>query len=142
MKKEYFHFAVKSVMACFFGICIVFVSAAVSFADGKHGVKVQVTNNYTDDIGAYSYNGDDAICYQEHKDYHDKEPGTTFTAKAHGNGTGKLRLMVFRLPGSKWKGVCKNLEQSSCITSMFRVFKVQNGQSVVVNEDKTCTISD
>ncbi len=65
------------------------------FADGTHGVKVTVINNSGGKIEIMTYNSKDSSMTVPHKVYY-ADAGGTRIVKAHGQGTGKLRLTVRR----------------------------------------------
>jgi hypothetical protein len=70
---------------------VLFSSAAM--ADGTHGVAVTVVNKTGGKIEILTYNGKDGSETVPHKVYY-AEAGGTRTVKAHGQGTGKIRMSI------------------------------------------------
>jgi hypothetical protein len=77
---------------------VYFILALVCFspaamADGTHGVAVTVINKTGAKIQIMTYNGKDGSETVPHKVYY-SDAGGTRTAKAHGQGTGKIRMTI------------------------------------------------
>jgi hypothetical protein len=71
----------------------VFLPGAAAIADGTHGVAVTVINKTGGKIEILAYNGKDGSETVPHKVYYAAAGGTR-TVKAHGQGTGKIRIRV------------------------------------------------
>jgi len=80
-------------LACFALAMVLFSPAAL--ADGTHGVSVTVVNSTGSKLEVLTYNGKDGSETVPHKVYY-IGPGGTRQAKAHGQGTGKIRLSIQR----------------------------------------------
>lgn len=75
-----------------FVFALVFFSPA-AMADGTHGVAVTVVNKTGAKIEVLTYNGKDGSETVPHKVYYIGKGGSR-TAKAHGQGTGKIRISI------------------------------------------------
>jgi hypothetical protein len=83
----------------------VFLPGAAAIADGTHGVAVTVINKTGGKIEILTFNGKDGSETVPHKVYYAAAGGTR-TVKAHGQGTGKIRIRVQRVgtPSTLCKG--------------------------------------
>jgi hypothetical protein len=75
-----------------FILALVFFSPA-AMADGTHNVAVTVVNKTGGKIEILTYNGKDGSETVPHKVYYAAASGTR-TVKAHGQGTGKIRISI------------------------------------------------
>jgi len=97
------HEEIENMKTIFSVLIVLLLSVGVTpvFADGTHGVKVTVINKSGGKIEIMTYNSKDSSMTVPHKVYYADNAGTRI-AKAHGQGTGKLRLTV-RRPGKGTK---------------------------------------
>jgi len=101
--------------------------SAPVFADGTHGVKVTVINKTGGKIEILTYNSKDGSMTVPHKVYY-VSPGGTRKVKAHGQGTGKLKLQVER---DKFLGGICSTENNKLLSRDEGRWK--NGTTIIVS---------
>lgn len=102
-----------------FGMCgIAMMAANAAWADGTHGVKIDLTNNIKGDVEITTFNGKDGSQAIPHKVYYVKNVGAQRTIKCHGQGTNECGVAV--RPGGSSKYYYHGY----------------------ISDKKTCTVSD
>ena len=110
----------------FLTVFLLSVVVAPVFADGTHGVKVTVKNFSGDEIQIQTYNGKDGAMVVPHKVYYLDNLGTKIV-KAHGKGSGKLKMNVVRTHvGNR----CKSKDGTVLLASLGSIWK--DGDTVEV----------
>ena len=120
---------------------LILASASNAIADGTHGCKIKVQNNYTETdytVVVIIYNGKDAVCQFGHNTYK-LDYGDSVTAKAHAQGSAKCTLFVST---DIYPVLCKNLKEGSWCAGWYHTIRVAKEGSLSINEDGTCTKSE
>ncbi len=123
---------------------IILASATNAIADGTHGCKIKVQNNYTYKVIVETFNGKDLLCVLFHKKITIRKRDTG-TAKAHSQGAGKCTLKVlYWTDKAQLKSLCKNLNKAGiCGDDGIGKYsiRVEKQGSLIINKDGSCTKS-
>ena len=123
---------------------LILASASNARADGTHGCKIRVQNNYTktdQTVLVFIYNGKDAVCELTHNNYK-LASGDSVTAKTHAQGSSKCTLGVSTGEAKNWNELCLNLPEGSRCAGGEHTIRVAKKGSLMIHEDGSCTKSE
>jgi len=131
-----------TVILTLIAVPLILASATNAIADGTHGCKIEVVNNYTEwpKVWISIYNGKDLFCAIDHHGYELTE-GESVSARAHSQGSARCTLEIITGDKNDIFWICKNIKQGSRCGGGDHTIRVARKGSLVIHEDGTCTKS-